>query len=404
MMFIGQGPPAGGTRRTRQKLASETNDDNSMGEEVQPGTVHEDDDDADEESRPDAHSCPDSQRTWMDELRGQFDSSGRAIYDPPDIIQTLRGTLFSVKQLYRTRAILWDPPKTWKHLFGVYDFMPCPHCGWKGDIIRNGWHNHGPRRVYHTDRSWWLWGRQYLCRTCQAAKRPHNYKAYNNKSMAHLSHHPSGIDLSLVPLSFPVILTRKAAISDSPDGGSLRHQLESVFRSYGGGWAGLEKRLRESYIRRALDIRHIYAKVIDANITAKFLRRAHDDRDFLRDAEDPSGMFSKYPKAAYLQKVALAIHQKRRNWLIARFMQITGMVLKADHTFKLAKKIRYVPTTANKSSCIAPCLLMDAVAWATSGKQASISVHDNSAIICMMYFDPQVWEGRPVRSCVYRDE
>lgn len=393
-IFVGQGPPTGGARRTRRKAASEINDGTGMGDEVLPDTVHEDDDDADEESRPDAHRCPDSQRAWMDELRRQFDRCGRVIYDPPDIIQLLRGTLFDVKLLYRTRAIMWDPPKTWRHLFGEYDYMPCPHCGWKGNIVRNGWHNHGPRRVYHTDRSWWLWGRQYRCRTCQAAGRTHNYKAYNKKSMAHLSNHPSGADLSMVLVSFPVILTRKAAISDSPDGGSLRHQLESVFRSCGGGWAGLEKRLRETYIRRYLEIRRIYVKVVHANIQAKFLRNA-SDKDFLREAEDPLGMSAKYPKAAYLQKVALALHQKRRNWLIARFMQITGLVLKADHTFKLAKKIRYV-FEYNQSLLdrFIINLLMDD-RWCPHIWEARKHVSPCFSIQDM-YFATQVWEGRSI--------
>ena len=279
----------------------------------------------------------------MKVLSGEFDRRRSVIYDPPDVLTALRrGINFSKiasDSLYLTRAVLWDPPRTWPQLFGTRDYMPCPHCGWEGNIKRDGWHSHGPRRVYHTDRCWWLWGRQYLCKTCKDAERPHFYKAYNKKSMAHLSQHPEGYDLSFVSLAFPVILTRKGAISNSTDG-SLRYEIESTFRSWGGGWSGLEKRLKEHYIRRAADISLLYAKVVHANVTAKNIKVK--SAPFLLEPTDPDGMHMKWPKAAYLQNIALAIHCKRRSFLLRQLMQITGKVLKADHTFKLAKKIRCV--------------------------------------------------------------
>ena len=155
--------------------------------------------------------------------------------------------------------------------------------------------------------------------------------------MAHLERHPEGYDLSFVMSSFPVIMTRKGAISDSTDG-SLRYEIESTFRSWGGGWSGLEKRLKEHYLRRATDISLLYAKIIHANVTAKNIKAW--SAPFLLDPTDPGGIHMKWPRAAYLQSVALAIHYKRRTFLIRQLMQITGKVLKADHTFKLANKIR----------------------------------------------------------------
>ena len=246
------------------------------------------DDQLDEECRKSEHQCPPAQRKWMEELIRSFDISGKVVNQPTEICALLQQSNVDVSYIYRTTAILWDPPKTWKHLFLNTDFMPCPHCAWDGQIKRAGWHNHGPRRVYHTDRCWWLWGRTYLCRTCKGVGRPHYYKSYNPESMKHLKSHPSGADLSFVQRCFPVILTRKAAISNSPTG-SLRALIDAAFHSRV-GWHGLSRQLRELYTRRAVYIEEMYTFFVLGNVTGGWT--TPNKHPMLADQQDPKEIFN----------------------------------------------------------------------------------------------------------------
>ena len=55
--------------------------------------------------------------------------------------------------------------------------------------------------------------------------------------------------------------------------------------------------------------------------------------------DDKSKYAGKYPKAAYLNAVMLAMHAKRRPWLVHQLEQVMGDIVKGDHSFKIAKKV-----------------------------------------------------------------
>eukprot|EP00951_Prasinocladus_malaysianus_P034193 scaffold343548_cov17-Prasinocladus_malaysianus.AAC.1 len=325
-------PPSG-----RSATQTQPNDTTAVAPEPQAGQA---DEDVDPEHHAEAHCCPPAQRQWMDQLRRDFDRRGTFIYHPPDAEEVVRTPGFDHNLLYRTTAILWDPPVSWRHLFGNRDYMPCPHCGWAGDIKRDGWHNHGPRRVYHVDRSWWLWGRTYLCRTCRKAGRTCYYKSYNEKSMKALLADASA-DFKCVLESFPAILTRKAAISNST-AGSLKADIDATFRSKE-GWAGLCRRLKAFTLERYAHIEEIYglAALAHKSSNQRGILQQYVEPPMLLPATHHKGMFCKWPSADYLLTVGLALHAKRRNWMIRQLMDIRGNILKADMTFAVAKKIRY---------------------------------------------------------------
>lgn len=66
-----------------------------------------------------------------------------------------------------------------------YAYLPgypqCPHCGSNAHVTRKGWYSPGPRQVMEIGKSYWVWGRCFLCRSCKVdeSKKHHYFLSYN---------------------------------------------------------------------------------------------------------------------------------------------------------------------------------------------------------------------------------
>ena len=206
-----------------------------------------------EEMQDNYYSCPPAITNLANKLK-EKDKSGRYGVSRFDITgewwheisPQLSRTDTTLDDFMSTALIMWNPPTTFKYLFGsAHQCMPCPTCGWEHirEVINYGWQPHGPRRVYDLDRCIWLYGKRYKCKRCESHQRKnYTFASYDEGSMAHLAKLPKGdevVDASFIVHQFPVVLSRKAAVTNQV--------LDVLLHGLGTGqtWGGLSNMISE---------------------------------------------------------------------------------------------------------------------------------------------------------------
>ena len=206
-----------------------------------------------EEMQDNYYSCPPAITNLANELKekdrkgphgvSRFDVSGEWWHE---ISPKLSRTDANLEDFMSTALIMWNPPTTFKYLFGsAHQCMPCPTCGWEHirEVINYGWQPHGPRRVYDLDRCIWLYGKRYKCKRCAShGRKNYTFASYDEGSMAHLARLPKDdevVDASFIIHQFPVVLSRKAAVTNQV--------LDVLLHGLGTGqtWGGLSHMISE---------------------------------------------------------------------------------------------------------------------------------------------------------------